>query len=160
MQEEPATPAFIQVKKRFEQEEPVEVNINKERRMTEIFRKEVSPQRNSILQDMNVRISLCENLIHNKMTSEEIQKIFDEKEVGEQQFLNNPKEMLEKNLMIKIQDKIYDKKIGFPQLISLIVFQQTLKKQSLHNILFDKRLLLDTVTVQSQIPPKEFWHFI
>lgn len=45
--------------------------------------------------------------------------------------------MLERNIMIKIQDKIYDKKIGLPQLISLMVFKKVLNKQSLKKLVFD-----------------------
>ena len=45
--------------------------------------------------------------------------------------------MLEKNIMIKINDKIYDKKIGLPQLISLMVFKNVLNDDQLKKLVFD-----------------------
>ena len=42
--------------------------------------------------------------------------------------------------MIKIDGKIYDKKIGVPQLLAIMGFNTTLTKESLEKLLFDERI--------------------
>lgn len=78
------------------------------------------------LNGVKVRMSLCENLIHNNMSPAKIKKIFDLYEIDKEIFFKNPKEILRKNLMIEIDGKIYDKKIGLPQLLALTTFNEKL----------------------------------
>ena len=54
-----------------------------------------------------IQISLCGNLIDNNMSQEEIMKIFDKYKVNIEEFFKDPKQILRKNYMIKIKNKIY-----------------------------------------------------
>lgn len=94
------------------------------------------------------------------MTSKQISDIFNQHIVDKECFLKNPRDILKKNLMIKINGKIYDKKIGVPQLISLMCFNSALTTESLEKLLFDQRITQKTFTIQTKLPPEELWDHI
>eukprot|EP00124_Ichthyophonus_hoferi_P003038 Ihof_evm1s239 gene=Ihof_evmTU1s239 len=88
----------------------------------------VTPQK-----DLSVQMSLCGNILKT-MTAEDIKEQFDNHLVNFEQFCERPELMNDSNLVLRINGKYYDWKIGGPLIMSYVMFHQPLSDQSMEQL--------------------------
>ena len=59
--------------------------------------------------------------------------------------------------MIKIDDKIYDQNLGYPQLLSVFAYDKQLSHGVLKNLLLNEEKKNKKIKVKSLIPPSDFF---
>ena len=105
-----------------------------------------------------VELSLCGNLITNKLSQQEIKEVFDAHRITYKELCDDPRGILRKNLMIKIDDKIYDTNIGIPQLLSQLTFDKNLNDTAIKKLMFKQQVENSSYLIRSKKPPDFFFH--
>eukprot|EP00123_Amoebidium_parasiticum_P011718 comp20870_c3_seq1/m.27666 comp20870_c3_seq1/g.27666 ORF comp20870_c3_seq1/g.27666 comp20870_c3_seq1/m.27666 type:complete len:1100 (-) comp20870_c3_seq1:2-3301(-) len=88
---------------------------------------------NSPRPEFSIEMSLCGN-IAGTMTPEQTREQFDSHLVSFEEFCDRPELMNDANLVLRINGKYYDWKIGGPMIMSYVVFHQPLPQHSLDRL--------------------------
>ena len=59
--------------------------------------------------------------------------------------------------MIKIDDKIYDQNLGYPQILSVFAYDKQLSHNVLKNLLLNEENKIKKIKVKSLFPPSDFF---
>ena len=106
--------------------ENIEINLDENEESHKPSKKEEEALQNGVdfPPDADIELSLCANEIDEK-DNEDLTAIFLKHRVPYSKFIKDPFKILSNpNLMVKIDDKLYDWKIACPLIVSLLAFKK------------------------------------